>query len=137
MIKDIDLTLTPQEAFEERTIKKKAASKCGLPFTKVTGVKILRKSIDARRIEIKINLRVRLFVVEVAGGLGQFAAWKQVRLFQYFIELVVVGVTKDVSKFLNVGCKLLGISLKLSDTLLQDWPCLSEVFYTKFCVIAP
>lgn len=64
MIKDIDLTLTPQEAFEERTIRKKAASKCGLPFTKVTGVKILRKSIDARRVEIKINLRVRLFVGE-------------------------------------------------------------------------
>lgn len=64
MIKDIDLTLTPQEAFEERTIKKKAASKCGLPFTKVTGVKILRKSIDARRVDIKINLRVRLFVGE-------------------------------------------------------------------------
>ena len=64
MIKDIDLTLTPQEAFEERTIKKKAASKCGLPFTKVTGVKILRKSIDARRVEIKINLRVRLFAGE-------------------------------------------------------------------------
>ena len=64
MIKDIDLTLTPQEAFEERTIKKKAASKCGLSFTKVTGVKILRKSIDARRVDIKINLRVRLFVGE-------------------------------------------------------------------------
>ena len=64
MIKDIDLTLTPQEAFEERTIKKKAASKCGLSFTKVTGVKILRKSIDARCVEIKINLRVRLFVGE-------------------------------------------------------------------------
>ena len=64
MIKDIDLTLTPQEAFEERTIKKKAASKCSLPFTKVTGVKILRKSIDARRVDIKINLRVRLFVGE-------------------------------------------------------------------------
>ena len=64
MIKDIDLTLTPQEAFEERTIKKKAATKCGLSFTKVTGVKILRKSIDARRVEIKINLRVRLFVGE-------------------------------------------------------------------------
>ena len=64
MIKDIDLTLTPQEAFEERTIKKKAASKCGLPFIKVTGVKILRKSIDARRVDIKINLRVRLFVGE-------------------------------------------------------------------------
>ena len=64
MIKDIDLTLTPQEAFEERTIEKKAASKCGLSFTKVTGVKILRKSIDARRVDIKINLRVRLFVGE-------------------------------------------------------------------------
>ena len=64
MIKDIDLTLTPQEAFEERTIKKKAATKCGLSFTKVTGVKILRKSIDARRVDIKINLRVRLFVGE-------------------------------------------------------------------------
>ena len=30
----------------------------------MTGVKILRKSIDARRVEIKINLRVRLFVGE-------------------------------------------------------------------------
>ena len=30
----------------------------------MTGVKILRKSIDARRVDIKINLRVRLFVGE-------------------------------------------------------------------------
>jgi hypothetical protein len=29
------------------------------------------------------------FVVEVAGGLGQFAVWKQVRLFQYLTELVL------------------------------------------------
>ena len=29
------------------------------------------------------------FVVEVAGGLGQLAVGQQVRLFQYFIELVL------------------------------------------------
>ena len=64
MIRDIDLTLTPQEAFEEKTISKRASSKCGIANDKVTGIKILRKSIDARRSDIKINLRVRLFVGE-------------------------------------------------------------------------
>ena len=64
MIRDIDLTLTPQEAFEEKTISKRASSKCGLALSRVTGTKILRKSIDARRMKIKINLKVRLFIDE-------------------------------------------------------------------------
>lgn len=64
MIKDIDLTLMPQEAFEENTIIKKASSKCTIPLKSVKGMKILRKSIDARRSVVKINLRVRLFVEE-------------------------------------------------------------------------
>ena len=38
MIRDIDLTLTPQEAFEEKTIIKRASSKCGMANDKVTGV---------------------------------------------------------------------------------------------------
>ena len=62
MIRDIDLTLTPQEAFEEKTISKRASSKCGIANGKVSGIKILRKSIDARRSDIKINLRVRLLL---------------------------------------------------------------------------
>ena len=116
MIKDIDLTLTPQEAFEERTIKKKAASKCGLPFTKVTGVKILRKSIDARRVEIKINLKVRLFVGEevkntwnpvsfpyvssppscIVVGMGPAALFAALTLIEKGMRPIVLERGKDV-----------------------------------------
>ncbi|MBQ0071852.1 MAG: NAD(P)/FAD-dependent oxidoreductase [Spirochaetales bacterium] len=64
MTKDVDLTLTPEEAFEEKKTIRRAADKAGVNPSKVTGVKFLRKSIDARRVDVKINARVRLFVGE-------------------------------------------------------------------------
>ena len=64
MTKDVDLTLTPEEAFNEAVILKKASGKCGIPSSRATGFRILRKSIDARRADVKINLKVRIFVGE-------------------------------------------------------------------------
>lgn len=64
MTKDVDLSLTPEEAFDEKKTIRKAASKCGVDYRKVTASKFLRKSIDARRMDVKINARVRLFIGE-------------------------------------------------------------------------
>ena len=58
------MTLTPEEASDSRSVGRKAAQKCGISPEKASGFKILRKSIDARRIDVKINLRVRVFVGE-------------------------------------------------------------------------
>ena len=116
MIRDIDLTLTPQEAFEEKTISKRASSKCGIANYKVTGIKILRKSIDARRSDIKINLRVRLFVGEevkntwtpvffpdvssspsaVVVGMGPAGLFASLTLIENGIRPIVLERGKDV-----------------------------------------
>lgn len=116
MIRDIDLTLLPQEAIEENTITKKASSKCGVPYSSVTGIKILRKSIDARRMEIKINLKVRLFVGEeikntwtpvsfpdvssspscVVVGMGPAGLFASLTLIENGIRPIVLERGKDV-----------------------------------------
>ncbi len=116
MIKDFDLTLMPQEAFEENTIIKKASSKCTTPLKSVKGMKILRKSIDARRSVVKINLRVRLFVEEevkntwepvvfpdvssspsaVVVGMGPAGLFASLTLIENGIRPIVLERGKDV-----------------------------------------
>lgn len=66
MIKDIDLILTPEESAIESLLVKKAAAKAAVKPSAITAVKYLRKSIDARRMDVKVNLRVRLFIGEEA-----------------------------------------------------------------------
>ena len=64
MIKDVSLNLTPEEAFDSKTIIRRASSLSAVQYKDVKAMKIVRKSIDARRKEIKINLLVRLFINE-------------------------------------------------------------------------
>ena len=66
MIKDIDLILTPEESAVESLLIKKAAAKASVGVGSVKAVKYLRKSIDARRMDIKINAKVRVFINEEA-----------------------------------------------------------------------
>ncbi|MGN1164424.1 MAG: NAD(P)/FAD-dependent oxidoreductase, partial [Candidatus Ornithospirochaeta sp.] len=88
MQKDVDLILTPEEACDERAIKRKASAKCGISPEKVCGFKILRKSIDARRIDVKINLRVRVFVGEEVSPVWERTVFPDVSSSP---EAVVVG----------------------------------------------
>lgn len=62
MIKDVSLVVTPEDSsIEERLLsiaKKKANANA------ITGYRIVHKSIDARRKDIKINITIRLFLDE-------------------------------------------------------------------------
>ncbi len=64
MIKDVNLVLTPEEAADESFVIKRASSMLCLRRERIKGIKYIRKSIDSRRAEIKINLVVRVFVDE-------------------------------------------------------------------------
>lgn len=64
MTKDVNLVLIPAEAHDEETVVRKASSALGIPRSRITGVKYLRRSIDARRKDIRINLLVRVFIDE-------------------------------------------------------------------------
>ena len=64
MHKDIDITLNPKQAALYDELKHVAALKSNIKEKDIVSVRYLRKSIDARRRDIKINARVRVFIGE-------------------------------------------------------------------------
>ena len=62
MIRDIDITLSPEEASDPLSIERRALRKAGV--RECTGHAILRRSIDARHRSVSICLRVRLYIGE-------------------------------------------------------------------------
>ena len=61
MKREFEITLRPRDASIEENIKAMVAKRLNIDASKITALKILRRSIDARKRDIKINLRV--FVV--------------------------------------------------------------------------
>lgn len=61
MIKEIELKLLPHEAADEQLIKKRAAKKCRWPLDKIDDIRLLRRSIDARKKQVVIQLRLAIF----------------------------------------------------------------------------
>ena len=74
MITDVELTLTPYQAFSEEQYKPVAAKKAGVSPEDISYLKVIRKSIDARSRAIKVNLSLKLFINEPvqSPGLSSF-----------------------------------------------------------------
>jgi len=60
MIKTIDLIVSPQEAASEELFHQLAGKNLEIETTRISQVKIIRKSIDARKKEIKVNLKLEV-----------------------------------------------------------------------------
>lgn len=63
---EIHLVLTPEEAATELTIKKYAAQQLHTSQDLISFIKIVKRSVDARSRNIKINLKVEVFINESA-----------------------------------------------------------------------
>ena len=61
MIRDVDISISPEAAADDGSILKAASRKAGIQAESFT---ILRRSIDARRHDIKIQMRIRLYAGE-------------------------------------------------------------------------
>lgn len=59
---ELHLTLSPKEADDELIIKKIAAQQIGIHISEISFIKILKRSIDARSRNIKINLKIDTYV---------------------------------------------------------------------------
>jgi uncharacterized FAD-dependent dehydrogenase len=114
----IQLNLTPQAAFDEALIKKASASVSGVNEAKISSIRILKKSVDARKKNIRVNLSVEIFtgdeselpeispfksvnvslkkevIIVGAGPAGLFAA---LRLIELGIKPVIIERGRDVS----------------------------------------
>ena len=67
MIKEIELVLLPSEATDPVLINKKAASVLKISHEKISDVKVLKRSIDARSKQVVYRLRVNIYIDEPAA----------------------------------------------------------------------
>lgn len=64
MKKELNLVLSPEEAANEDVIKSVASKQLHTAPSSITFIKILKRSIDARSRNIKINLRIEVYINE-------------------------------------------------------------------------
>ena len=64
MIKDIQLRVSLLEEKYPDILTRKAARLLGISFNKISGIKVLRKSIDARKKEIIFNYKIAVYIDE-------------------------------------------------------------------------
>ncbi|WP_421920363.1 NAD(P)/FAD-dependent oxidoreductase [Marinifilum sp.] len=64
MITDIDIVLNPKQASDESFYKPILAQRLKIKVGRINGMLILRKSVDARRRDVKINMKFRIAVDE-------------------------------------------------------------------------
>lgn len=62
MHKDIDIVLTPKQACIASELKKIVSEKARIKEKDIVSLRFIRKSIDARRSDVKINARLRVYV---------------------------------------------------------------------------
>ncbi len=64
MRKETDIRVLPAIADDPDAVKQAVAKKTGIGIGDISGVEILRRSVDARKMPVMINLRVRVYVHE-------------------------------------------------------------------------
>jgi uncharacterized FAD-dependent dehydrogenase len=65
MIKEIEIVCLPGQQEDESVLKKLAASSLNIPAQKVSAIKIIKRSIDARGRKVVYRMQVQVFVDEV------------------------------------------------------------------------
>lgn len=61
MQNEIQLQVIPETAANTKSLKRAVAKKTGIPKDEIRHIEILKRSIDARKIPVKINLRVMVY----------------------------------------------------------------------------
>ncbi|MDE5787654.1 MAG: FAD-binding protein [Bacteroidaceae bacterium] len=64
MIRELQLRITPKEAYNGQSIRRYVAREQGWDERTICGVRTLRRSIDARQREVLVNLTVRVYINE-------------------------------------------------------------------------
>ncbi|HEX2921601.1 MAG TPA: NAD(P)/FAD-dependent oxidoreductase [Bacteroidales bacterium] len=118
MIRKLQISLSPEQAADETVVRKKSYMSAGIDSNEVASIRIIRKSIDARKKDIKVNLSIEIYtqdeetkqlirpfnpknvsnsrevIIVGAGPAGLFAA---LQLIESGLRPVILERGKDVS----------------------------------------
>jgi len=72
MQKEISMQVSPEQASNEAMLKEVLAARAGLSLADITSVRVVRRSIDARQRNIKINIKAILFTGETPPRITPF-----------------------------------------------------------------
>jgi hypothetical protein len=64
MQNELQLQVSPETAAHIKSLKRAVANKSGIPKEEIRHIEILKKSIDARKLPVKINLRLKVYINE-------------------------------------------------------------------------
>ena len=117
MIRDFQLRLQPQMAASDQGIRSSVAQEAALESSRIQGLRVLRRSIDARQRQVFVNLTVRVWVDEpmadepfqhidypnvegrpqvIVVGAGPGGLFAALRLIELGLRPIVVERGKDV-----------------------------------------
>ena len=68
MQQSVNITLSPEQAANDKLLKNEACAKAGVQPQRVKSIRIEHKTVDARQRMPKINLSVRLYIDEAQEG---------------------------------------------------------------------
>lgn len=91
MIEDISLRVSPKTAATEHLLLRETARRMGVKEDEINSLKIVRRSIDARQREIKVNLTVRVALVEDKNVTPDFGSFTFNKLPENAPQVVIVG----------------------------------------------
>ena len=118
MVKQVQINLAPAVASDEAAIKKIAASLAGIDQKEISSLRVIKRSVDARKKNIRVNLTIEVFsgadsslpvlnpfipqnvtlkkevIIVGAGPAGLFAA---LRLIELGLRPVILERGRDVS----------------------------------------
>jgi uncharacterized FAD-dependent dehydrogenase len=117
MIKQVQINLAPKAAADDDSVKKIAATLAGVDLSSVSSVRVVKRSVDARKKTIRVNLSVEVItgeepatlikpfgqqdvsnkkevIIVGAGPAGLFAA---LRLIELGLRPVIIERGRDVS----------------------------------------
>jgi hypothetical protein len=118
MIKQINIAVTPAEANDSHRVKEKAAREVGFPVEEISHVQQVRKSIDARKKNVVIRLRLDVYINEnppeepdymrpypdvssakkvIVVGSGPAGLFAALKLIENGIRPIILERGKDVS----------------------------------------
>lgn len=117
MIKDIQLSVTPEKVQNNDFLKKEIADSLHISPSELNSFQIIKKSIDARQKIIKINLQIRVFIGEpapanpfrpnyrfignkqsvVVVGMGPAGLFASLKLIEHGIKPIILERGKDIS----------------------------------------